>query len=295
MRWIAGIAVWLLAVAVAPAPASAQTPAERLRARAAEAPDLNLKPEVKTLRFYSALENTVFRPEGDGRFPALVLLHTCGGVGEHLRYWAQEALKRGFVVLVLDSFGPRNIKSVCIGETPVNLVRGAKDALDASSYLSKLDFVDADRIALVGFSWGAMVGLYASSKSFAEALSDRRLAAVVSFYPACYFPAPAGPQRSGIEFLKPDTDRPLLVLMGGADNETPPADCLPRLTALKDRGVPVEWHLYPGTTHAWDRSELNGNTKKDWRGETITYRYSKEATADSTRRAFEFLATRLAK
>jgi hypothetical protein len=123
--------------------------------------------------------------------------------------------------------------------------------LDASSYLSKLDFVDADRIALAGF----------------------------------YFPPPAGPQRSGIEFLKPDTDRPLLVLMGGADNETPPADCLPRLTALKDQGVPVEW----------DRSELNGNTKKDWRGETITYRYSKEATADSTRRAFEFLAKRLTK
>jgi dienelactone hydrolase len=302
MRSIAGVACLLLALTVPPAAVTAQplaaapTLAERLRARAAEAPDLKLTPEVKKLRFFTPLENTVFRPEGDGRFPAIVLHHTCGGVGEHLRYWTQEALKRGFVVFVLDSLGPRNLKSVCVGETPVNVVRGAKDALDVASYLSTLDFVDSDRIALMGFSWGAMVGLYASSKSYAEALSNRRFTAVVSFYPACYAPPSFGAERPGVVFLRPDTDRPLLVLMGEADNETPPSDCLPRLAAIRDSGGPVEWHVYPGTTHAWDRRELHNVTKQVRNPErSVIYLHSKEFTADSTRRAFEFLARHLTK
>src|SRR5262249_10827622 len=129
------------------------------------APDMKLAPEAGKVRFYSPLGNALFPPGASGRRPPLVLFPPCGGVGADLRYWAEEALNRGFVVLVLDSLGPRNVKTLCAGPTPVNLVRGAKDALDVSAYLASLDFVDPNRIALMGFSWGAMAGLYASSKS----------------------------------------------------------------------------------------------------------------------------------
>jgi dienelactone hydrolase len=76
--------------------------------------------------------------------------------------------------------------------------------------------------------------------------------------------------------LREDVDRPLLVLMGDADKEAPPADCLPTLHILKERGAPVEWYVYPGATHAWDR-------------------YSKEATEDSGRRIFDFMERHLGK
>jgi hypothetical protein len=70
------------------------------------------------------------------------------------------------------------------------------------------------------------------------------------------------------------------------DTETTPlADCMPLLESLKERGAPVEWHVYPGTTHAWDKSENDGHSKQHWRG-WVTYRYSKAATEDSVKRAF---------
>ena len=61
-----------------------------------------------------------------------------------------------------------------------------KLAFQALEHLQRFDFVDQNRVGLMGFSWGAMVGLLASSRSVAATFSpSRRFASVVSFYPAC--------------------------------------------------------------------------------------------------------------
>jgi dienelactone hydrolase len=121
---------------------------------------------------------------------------------------------------------------------------------------------------------------------------SKRFAAVASFYPGCYFPASG--TRGEIEFLRTDTDRPTLVLLGESDTETPPADCLLRLETLKDRGIPVSWHLYPKTTHCWDCSSLHNLSKVDFLGHKVVYLYDEQVTNDSSRRAFDFLADHLA-
>jgi dienelactone hydrolase len=90
------------------------------------------------------------------------------------------------------------------------------------------------------------------------------------------------------------TDKPLLVLMGELDNETPPAECIPRLDALKARGAPVESHLYPGTTHCWDCFTLNNFRKTDFQGNSIIYSYNKTVTDDSANRAIIFFEKHLA-
>ena len=121
--------------------------------------------------------------------------------------------------------------------------------------------VDSTRVGQIGFSWGAMVGVTMSSQEVAAALSTgERYAAVASFYPKCNY---AGEVKftKPFEFLRADTDKPLLVLMGELDNETPPADCIPRIAALQAKGAPVESHLYPATTHCWDCSSLNNFRK----------------------------------
>ncbi len=257
---------------------------DRLRAEAAAHPDLKFSSEGKKLRFYSALDNSVFRPDGAGPFPAIVLVHTCGGIGEHSRYWTEEFLKHGFAVLVVDSLGPRGVKDVCGGPfaARVGVGRGVKDAFDALVHLQKLGFVDAKRIGLVGTSWGGIMGLLVSSKALADAFSPgQRFGAVVSLYGDC--------------LLRDDVDRPLLVLMGEADTETPPAPCVPALQALKERGAPVEWHVYATITHAWDRRELHNFRRTDWKGSSVVYLYSKEATEDSGRRIVDFMERRLGK
>jgi dienelactone hydrolase len=273
----------------------AQSMTDRLRSEAAALPDLKFSGEGKKLRVFSSLDNAVFRPDGAGPFPAIVLHHTCGGIGEHSRYWTDEFLKRGYVVLVIDSLGPRGVKEVCggPGAARVTGARGVKDAFDAMAHLQKIGFVDAKRIGYVGKSWGGAMGLLVSSKAFAEALSPgARFGAVVSLYPGCWIP-PSANRPSGFDLIRNDVDRPLLVLMGEADNESPPSECIPRLQALKDRGAPVEWHLYPGATHAWDRRDLHNVRRTDWRGSSILYLYSKETTEDSGRRIADFMERQL--
>jgi dienelactone hydrolase len=247
------------------------------------AQELKLPGEVKTLRFFSPLEMAIYKPEGNGPFPAVVLLHTCGGLSQHIRDWTKQALGRGYVVFVVDSFGPRGLKGCTPPTTSVE--RGTKDALDALAHLAKFDVVASGRVGLIGFSWGGDVALYEASQEMGTGSDPAgRCAASVALYPECVTP-------KGREHLRSRVERPLLVLMGELDNETPAADCVSRLD-LKAQGAPVEWHVYPGTTHAWDKAENNGNTKQHVRG-FVTYRYRSAAYEDSVRRAFDFLAARL--
>ena len=272
---------------------SAQSFQERILSSASQAPDLKFPDEAKELSASSPLAMAIYKPAAAGRFPALILVHTCGGLRPEIRNWTKQALSRGYVVFVIDSLGPRGLKTVCHPPSPVSIWRGVKDSFQALDHLKRFEFVDPDRVGLMGFSWGAMVGLLASSKTVADVFSpSKRFAAVASFYPGCYFPASG--TRGEIEFLRTDTDRPTLVLMGELDTETPPADCLPRLEALKDRGVPVSWHLYPKATHCWDYSSLNNLSKVDFLGHKVVYLYDEQVTNDSTQRAFDFFAYHLA-
>ena len=77
--------------------------------------------------------------------------------------------------------------------------------------------------------------------------------------------------------------------MGELDNETPAGECVEKLKAAKAAGAPVEWHVYPETTHCWDCRQLDNFSKVDMCGNRVTYRYSEDVTRDSARRMFEFL------
>src|SRR5690242_3895254 len=55
----------------------------------------------------------LYRPEGSGAFPAIVLAHTCAGVNAHTETWGKRLASWGYVTVAPDSFGPRGLKSVC--------------------------------------------------------------------------------------------------------------------------------------------------------------------------------------
>ena len=276
-------------------------PANLLLAGASLAKDLQFPSKPSRLSLFSAPEMALYRPDGPGPFPAIVLHHQCGGLGQPGRWqnlsmleWAKQAVAKGYVALVIDSLGPRDVKTVCTGaQGGVKFPRGVRDALQAAEHLRRFDFVDKDRIALAGYSWGAMVAVLASGQRWGTSLAPgNRFAAAVSFYPGCFTIRPAA--GSPYEVVNPDIDRPLLVLMGERDNETPPGECVPKLEAVRTAGAPVEWHVYPEATHCWDCKNLDGAAKVDFRGSQIVYRYDKGITSDSARRMFEFLERTLA-
>lgn len=286
----------LLALLVSPL-ASAQGEADMLRALAGRAPDLRFPAEASSSAPADAAGMALYRPSGEAPFPALVIVHSCGGIRAEINGWAREAQARGYVVLVLDAFSQRQIKSVCVpsrDNAAVNFPRGAKDALQAVAHLAGLPFVDPRRIGVLGFSWGGTVGLLADGQGIAETLAGGAgPAAVVAFYPLCFLPARATASGRDAEFVRPDLQAPLLVLLASQDTEAPPGECSTRLQRVKDQGRPVEWHEYAAVTHCWDCSSLDGFSKTDFLGHAVVYRYDKVATADSLKRSFEFFDARL--
>src|SRR3954470_24808491 len=89
------------------------------------------------------------RPEGKGPFPAVVVLHGCGGFHEDMLAWADRLRRWGYAALAVDSFGPRDLERQCagFGDQPI-------EAFRALAYLKTLPYVSADRIAVLGFSMG---------------------------------------------------------------------------------------------------------------------------------------------
>jgi len=272
-------------------PASAQTYRDAVTRFANASPDLTFPSEAGELGTFSRLQMAIYKPSGDGPFPAVVMLPSCGGLRPEILDWAKRTVARGFVAFVVDPVTQRG-QPVCVPNSPSNHYRGAKDAFQALAHLKHFPFVDQERIGLLGFSWGAMVGLLVSSKTFAELFSPtQRFVAAVGLYPLCHVDPMQG--RPSVDFVRPDHDRPALILLADQDVEAPSADCVSLMQPLAEKGLPIAWHVYQGATHCWDCSSMDNNAKTDFRGVRVVYKFDKELTEDSAKRAFEYLDARL--
>lgn len=251
-------------------------------------------PQQALTQVGTQLADQLFKPEGDGPFPAVVLAQTCGALqSEDLAVWVKAALARGLVVHVPNSL--RGYKQNCFHPTPVTAKRRHKDLLDASDALSRLPYVKPQQIFLIGFSQGAMYGAMLSSAKFVQAVKPgaQRFAGVVSLYGACFFDKGHVPGIPfGLRYLHRDLDRPFLALMSKGDVETPINGCDGFLAELKAQGKDVAWHVYDQATHCWDCKSLNGLKKKDTAGTAVEYRYDEAVTRDSIQRALDFIAAR---
>ena len=240
----------------------------------------------------------IFKPAGTGPFPALILLHTCAAVDfdpQHIPYWVSQALKAGYVAFVVDSWSQRGISEICrsrpAGFLPIHIAVRTRDAYDALEHLAKFDFIDKSRVAAIGFSNGGRVSYQLVRKPVREmyAPSGVRFAAAIAVYGRCLW------ESRGIVYLERDVDQPLLSLLGELDRDGDPSVCLPRLEALRAKGVPVEWHVFPGTGHAWDQPKMSTprTVSQLDSPEGVLFAYDRLVT-DSTRdRVFEFLARHL--
>lgn len=272
----------------------AQYDVSSFKTDAAKISDLSFAREAVELGLFSNIHNGLFKPAGmkaGERYPALVLLHNCGGImPRQMRYWIESGTREGYVVLLVD--GMRGNKTNCFPPTPISVGRRIKDAFDALAHLSALPFVDPERIFAAGYSQGGFTASQVSSREVAEAFvpaGANRFAGTVSFYGTCRWPAGKIPRVNvDIPIVRPDIDRPHLMLMGERDNETPPEYCDAVLPGMKAAGAPVSSHIYAETGHCWDCIDIDGLSKIDFKGDRIVYRYDANLTEDSRRRMFEF-------
>lgn len=251
-----------------------------------QVPGLSFPDKPINILQLTAPRPALIKPRGEGPFPAVVLHHQCAGLrrgrwtNQSMLEWTRFLATEGFVVLLVDSLGPRGVDSVCNGpKGGVDLLRGARDATDAADHLRKLPFVDRDKVFHVGFSWGAMVGLFANSHLDGQVPG---FTAYAGFYPGCHATA------SGIT-VGHDLKRRHLVLLAGKDTETPASECVGRFSALKLGDSRIDWHIYPDASHCFDCSNLDGFSKLSWQGVPVVYRYDRGATSDAQRRLVDHL------
>lgn len=233
---------------------------------------IQISPQVhESLGALTTMSNQIFKPSGSGPFPAVVLVHTCGGLkNPHMRLHAQELLLHGYVVLVQDSHSPRGFETCKQKNLPFAV--GVMDAYQARSVLAAQSFVDTQRIYLAGYSYGGYVAALAASKqSVIQFGAGHPFRAAVANYMECQ-------RKSGAQVVTSDIDRPLLILMGQKDAEAPPSSCFPLLEELQKNSVPVEWHVYSDATHGWDKP-----------GEGhLGYTYNEAVTLDANQRMLAF-------
>lgn len=260
-------------------------------------PDLEFPARESAVSEFKPDQMALFKPDGAGPFPALVLSPTCAGAGRHLEYWVQEGVKAGFVVLVLDHMSQRRVGVICGKRSDLTFGQGAKDAFAALDYLGGLSYVAPKKISLMGFSWGGAIAYLVSSQSAAHHFrlknkSGLRYAAAIGAYPVCHHPAfSSGPNNvPELDFVFPDIDRPLLALLAELDHEEDPLECSKRMAAAKQKGATVDWLIIPAATHAWDNPGSDGKSSSmPWMPKGGTFRYNPRIREASRDHAFTFL------
>jgi dienelactone hydrolase len=214
--------------------------------------------------------DTIYRPEGAGPFPAVLLLHGCLGVRAKDTRWAEELRELGYVALVVDSMTGRGLttldqrRGVCQGMALWGGTRAA-DVATSLAYLRTLPYVDAARLGVVGFSHGAWAAL-----DFLAVASDddvRGLRGVVGFYPYCGV-------ASRARWWGWHVDVPTLLLLAAEDKIVSSDQCRSLAEREASSGRPIALTVYPEVGHAFD-----------WR--------ASPATEDAHRKVAAFLAERL--
>jgi len=216
------------------------------------------------------LTGKLTKPQGNGPFPAVALLHGCGGIRAYQDVWAGKLTSWGYVAFLVDSFAPRGLSSICEdGSLLSSMVpKRAQDAYDAKSYLAGLPFVDQNRIGVMGWSHGGMTIL-----SVVDQKRDDSFRSTIAFYPYC--------NRMLFDF-----NAPLLILIGEKDDWTPANLCSMRMRSGQT-GHEVILKIYPDSHHGFDGEELDTSVA----GHRLLY--NQVAAADAIIQVKAFLAKHL--
>jgi dienelactone hydrolase len=187
---------------------------------------------------------------GTDKLPAVVMLQPSGGFGSNLDRWFREMSELGVATFTVDSFAGRGIVNTVTDQDRLGQLAEIYDAYRALELLAKHPRIDANRIALMGFSRGGQAALYASMKRFQRMYSPPGLefAAYLPFYAICW-----------VDFID-DTDvsdKPIRQFHGAADDYVPVAPCRAYFERLRRAGKDVLLTEYPGAHHVFDYAMLN--------------------------------------
>ena len=129
----------------------------------------------------------LYRPASPQPAPAVAIFHGCGGVGVNNTRMAELLKAWGYVALVVDSFSARGLKDVCGRNWPTQAAaeERAHDIDAALAWLGKQSFVDARRLAFMGYSYGGGVAMLRALSPASDTAAPTPARAAILIYPDC--------------------------------------------------------------------------------------------------------------
>jgi len=182
-------------------------------------------------------------PEGKGPFPPLLFIHAKRGYDDNERRHITELAQQGFLVVAPEWQSGRMIERWPAEHDPAT----EKDVEAGLDYLLSLPEACKQPVGVVALSRGPY---------YAIRLADKRgkdIAAIVSYYG--HMQNPNAPEPDQLFRVAPEVMRittPMLFLIGEQDFELRRINGGRAFYALWERGVPVEYQVYPMARRAFD-------------------------------------------
>jgi carboxymethylenebutenolidase len=191
----------------------------------------------------------LYTPDGNGPFPALVVIHEWWGLNDWVKEQAQKLAGQGYETLAIDLYRG---KVATTPEEAHEIMRGVpedranRDLLAAYDYLASQANVNKNKIGAIGWCMG---GGYALDL----ALAQPKLAVTVINY---------GHLATDDAQLK-KINAKMLGIFGGQDRGIPPDSVRTFEQQLKKLGKSIQIKIYPDAGHAFE----NPNNKGGYRPE----------------------------
>ena len=214
-------------------------------------------PATQTVSFEGdkdRLQGYIARPEGEGPFPGVVIIHEAFGLNENMQDIARRFADEGYVAFAVDLFAGRN-RAACMARFIGGMLRGTPerfgigDLKKALSVLAEQPSVDGECVGAIGFCMGGGFAV-------AWACTDDRLKAIAPFYGVNPRPLSAVARSCPVVGSYPEKD---FTARSGRKLDA----------ELERHGIPRDIKIYEGARHSFfndrGRSYDPGASEDAWR------------------------------
>lgn len=184
-----------------------------------------------------SMRGYLVKPEGDGPFPAVLVMHENRGLNPYIQDVARRFAVAGFLALAPDGLAPiggypGNDDDGRAMQRTLDQARLRQDMVNSARFVKSHE-LSTGKLAATGFCWGG------GTTNFLATELGEELQAAAPFYGAAADSAKVKDIRAAVQVHYAENDERVNAMR--ADYEA----------ALVDNEVTYEMHVYPGTRHGF--------------------------------------------